>query len=129
MRSHPFALNCPPPPHFLLVRRFDQLPESVMEQDICSFVIGIDERMGQSVLDDRVVSPLVSVEQDQPTTISDRSLTKDPGVHTLEVQTGGRFRAPSTGSAPPHGTATRPSSRMPKDTLGEMLRVRDHVAR
>ena len=129
-----FRSQAPRPPHaprtcFLLSPRFDQLPESVTEQDICKFVLGVDDHMAQSVLDERVVAPVVATGQEEPTIASDKSLTRDTGLHTLEEQTGGSFRAPSTGSEPPLGTAARPSTRMPEETMEEMLRVRDYVAR
>ena len=101
-----------------------------MEQDICSFVLDVDDRMHQTVLDDRAVARAVpTAGQEQPTAASDRSLAEDPGVHTLEGQIDGNFRVPSTGSSPHLKTAARPSAMMPKDTMGEMLRVRDYVVR
>ena len=131
--SHPFpvrSLALPmPPTHFLLVQRFDQLPEVVTEQDVCKFVIGVDDHMAQPVLDDRVAAPVVPTRQEQPSTAADRSLTRGTGLHTLEEQRGESFGAPSTGSAPPFGTAARPSTRMPEGTMEEMLRVRDYFAR
>ena len=122
MRSHPL--------YGTATQRFDQLPEVVMEQDICTFVLRVDDRMAQSVLDDRVIASVVPAEQEQPMIASNTSLAGEGGGHTLEGQAGGKPRISSTSSAPPFGTAARPSAtKMPKGTVGEMLLVGDYIAR
>lgn len=124
------ALNwgCPTirSPSFPVLQRAEQLSESAAEQDICTLVLSIDVRMDQAFLDERPATG-----QAQPMSAFDGP-TGDSGVSALEGQSGVNFTLPSAG----HGTdsnnplsVAKPRPRMPKEMMGEMLRVKDYVER
>jgi len=102
----------------------------VVEHDIINFVLCIDDRLAQTVLDDRGFANPVPAGQGQPTTTTSESsaVVGDPGVHALDGQTGGSVRVSSTGSGALHDTE-RTWARMPKDIVEETSRLRVFFAR
>jgi len=106
----------------------------VVEQDICNLVLSVDVHMDQTCLDDRGVARVVLADQKHPASSPDSTLVGAAGADALEVQTGESFTGPLAGNAEAAGSNAplRPSMgppRMPKETITELLRVRDYIGR